>query len=175
MNKSFMFKIILILCFLSLFVMAVAACNASGTEEDSTIPNLSDSFGFFIAVDTDRKAEEADGRLNGVAVGFIDGACVNSDRIRDEMFENAKFWRLLMEQNNFYCRLAGASLGYDAENGIISFQWAWPLVDINAARLENMLLNYAKGLEHMQTLVHQGVQEQHNEAQSFAEASLIRG
>ena len=45
--------------------------------------------GFFIAVDTDRKAEEADGRLNGVAVGFIDGACVNSDRIRDEMFENA--------------------------------------------------------------------------------------
>ena len=91
----------------------------------------------------------------------------------DEMFENAKFWRLLMEQNNFYCRLAGASLGYDAENGIISFQWAWPLVDINAARLENMLLNYSKGLEHMQTLVHQGVQEQHNEAQSFAEASLI--
>ena len=43
MNKFFMFKITLILCFLSLFVMAVAACNASGTEEDSTIPNLSDS------------------------------------------------------------------------------------------------------------------------------------
>lgn len=93
----------------------------------------------------------------------------------DEMLENAKFWRLLMEQNNFYCKLAGASLGYDAENGIITFQWVWPLVDINAARLENMLLNYGKGLEYMQTLVQQGVHERHNELQSFEEASLLRG
>lgn len=92
----------------------------------------------------------------------------------DEMFENAKFWRLLMEQNNLYCGLAGASLGYDAENGIITFQWGWPLVDINAARLENMLLNYAKGLEYMQTLVRQGMQNRHNESQSFEESSLIR-
>ncbi len=45
--------------------------------------------GFFMAIDTDRKSEEAGGSFNGVAVGFIDGACVNSDRICDEMFENA--------------------------------------------------------------------------------------
>ena len=92
----------------------------------------------------------------------------------DGMFENATFWRLLMEQNNFYCRLAGASLGYDAENGIITFQWVWPLVDITAARLENMLLNYAKGLEYMQTLVQQGVRDRHTEDRSFEDASLLR-
>ena len=40
---------------------------------------------FFMATDENLKET---GKINGLSVGFINGACVNRDRICDEMFEN---------------------------------------------------------------------------------------